>query len=347
MNIVLITGGLSAEREVSLASGKSILTALRENGHNVTVVDPIYGSEIVGEDYIFKNNISQKYPEAESLNSLKEKSAKKVLECIASDIFDKVDIAFIALHGKFGEDGRIQALLETRGINYTGSGVLTSALAMDKNYTKVLFEHYGILTPKWHIIRKSNNLQLKDLFSAINSNVGFPCVVKPNDEGSTVGLTILENGIIEDFIKAVELGFNYSDTLLIEEYIKGRELTAPVIDDKAYPLIEVKPKNGFYDYKHKYTSGMTEYICPAEVSETEKNNMQAIAEKVHKALGCQIYSRVDFILTDNGKAYCLEGNTLPGMTSLSLVPKSAAIVGLDFNKLIDKIINLSLKKVKS
>ncbi|MBI5403819.1 MAG: D-alanine--D-alanine ligase [Ignavibacteriae bacterium] len=338
MKIALLAGGISSEREVSLASARAILMALRENGHEVKVIDPVFGAEKISEEIIFKDLVSKEYPSKEIMDKLLKESRKKVIECVNSDLFDDVGLAFLGLHGKYGEDGRIQTLLELRGIKYTGSDILSSAVAMNKNVTKMIFRNCGILTADWIVLSKKDEINTEDIVRRIS----LPFVVKPNDEGSTVGLTIVkEKSGIKD---AVELGFSYTDSIMIEKYVKGRELTVSILGDKAYPLIEIKPKEGFYDYHHKYTKGMTEYICPAEINEDIAKKAQELALKAYHSLGCSVYSRVDFLLTDSEELFCLEVNTLPGMTALSLVPKAVGVTGMDFNMLIENIIALSLKK---
>lgn len=338
MNIALIAGGISSEREVSLTSCRAILKALKENGHKVKVVDPIYGAEEVSEEVIFRDLVSKEYPSKEVMEKLLKESKKKVIECINSSLFDDIDIAFLGLHGKYGEDGRIQTLLDLRGIKYTGSDILSSAVAMDKNVTKMVFRNFDIPTADWIVLSSKDEINLSEILSKIS----LPFVIKPNDEGSTVGLTIVkEESEIKD---AIELGFRYTDKIMIEKYVKGKELTVSIVGDIAYPLIEIKPKEGFYDYHHKYTKGMTEYICPAEIDEKISKKAQEIALKAYHSLGCSVYSRVDFLLTDKDELYCLEVNTLPGMTALSLVPKAVGVMGMAFNDLIENIIRLSLKK---
>ncbi len=345
MNIVLITGGPSAEREVSIVSSKSIVKALRELGHKVRVIDPVNGVNIAEEDEIFKGGVRKESPSLEELSEIHRLSNKNILNCINSDIFDNTDLAFLGVHGKFGEDGKIQTLLELRGINYTGSDVFSSALAMDKNVSKIILRSAGIKTPEWLVLNKNTyDGDHEKLNKSISGSVGYPCVVKPNDEGSTVGLSIVQPDVEDVQLgRSLELAFSYSDKVLIEQYIKGRELTVPVIGEEAFPVIEIRPKDGFYDYEHKYTKGMTEYFCPAEIPLEIENKAKEHALKAHRILGCSVYSRIDYILDEKNELYCLEVNTLPGMTETSLVPKSAAANGMSFNQLIDRILNLSIQ----
>ncbi|HMQ69490.1 MAG TPA: D-alanine--D-alanine ligase [Ignavibacteria bacterium] len=346
MNIVLITGGPSAERDVSIASSKSIVKALRDLGHLVKVIDPINGTYIADEEEIFKSGVKKESPSLKELSEIHLQSNKKILDCINSDIFDNVDLAFLGVHGKFGEDGKIQTLLELRGIKYTGSDVFSSAVAMDKDVSKIILNSAGIKTPEWIVLRKDNfGGDYEKLNRTISGTVGYPCVVKPNDEGSTVGLSIVQPDVEDVQLgNSIELAFSYSDKVLIEQYIKGRELTVPVIGNEVFPVIEIRPKDGFYDYEHKYTKGMTEYFCPAEISPDIEKRAKENALKAHRILGCSVYSRIDYILDGNNDLYCLEVNTLPGMTETSLVPKSASANDMTFNQLIENIINLSLQK---
>ncbi|MEO8664144.1 MAG: D-alanine--D-alanine ligase [Ignavibacteria bacterium] len=345
MNIILITGGPSSEREVSIASSKSILKALRDLGHNVKVIDPIYGDEPVDEKVIFSSGVKKESPTVEQLREIKRSSDRKILQCINSGLFDDIDLAFLGVHGKFGEDGKIQTLLELRGIKYTGSDVFSSALAMDKDISKIILNSAGIKTPQSIELTKAFVPEYELLNKRILDSIGYPCVVKPNDEGSTVGLSIV-NADVEDvqLQRSVELAFMYSEKILIEKFIKGRELTVPVIGDETFPVIEIRPEGGFYDYEHKYTKGMTDYFCPADIPGDVEKKVRADALNAHRSLGCSVYSRVDFILDEKNDLYCLEVNTLPGMTETSLVPKSAAANGMDFTQLIKKIIELSLQK---
>ena len=342
MNIIVLTGGTSAERNVALASGRGITRALREGGHNVRVVDPIYGTNQPSEENIYsvKPVIGQEFPTADELKSY---SNKKVLECIDSDLFDNIDIVFLGLHGKFGEDGKIQSLLEMRGVNYTGSGVTSSAMSMDKDISKILFEHTGIPTPEWFMVEK-DCFDLKKVGKKISGSPGYPAVVKPNDEGSTVGLSIVQPDVEDVQLKnAMDLAFKYTSRVMVEQFIEGRELTVTILGNEALPVVEIKPKDGFYDYEHKYTSGRTEYICPAELPDELSGEIRASALAAHNSLMCKAYSRVDFRLNPKNEYYCLEVNTLPGMTELSLVPKAAKAVGISFPDLLNRIIEFSMK----
>ncbi len=341
MNIIVLTGGVSSERNVALASGKAIVKGLRESGHNVKVVDPIYGELQPEEKNIFnvKPSIGKEFPTADELKTY---SNKKVIECINSKLFDNIDIVFLGLHGKFGEDGKIQSLLEMRGVKYTGCGVTSSAMAMDKNISKIMFEHFGIPTPSWFMIQKGN-YSFNHIDEKVRAEIGYPAVIKPNDEGSTVGLSIVQPDVEDlQLTNALETAFNYTDSVMIEQFIPGRELTVAILGDEALPVVEIKPKDGFYDYEHKYTSGRTEYFCPAELPEDIALEIQNNALTAHNALGCKVYSRVDFRLNTDNKFYCLEVNTLPGMTELSLVPKGALARGISFKDLLNRIIELSL-----
>jgi len=324
--VALLVGGTSPEREVSKSSGYSIYKALISLGYETVLIDPAYGKKQPKKtnDFFEKKNFSA------VLN-------KNYVETINSKIFDRVDIAFLALHGRWGEDGTIQSLLELKGIKYTGSNVVTSAIAMDKLMSKILFKHYDINTPSWIVVEKHDSE--KDIKKKIKDDFGYPCVVKPNDQGSTVGLTICKNA--EGLSKALKLAQKFSDKVLIEEYVSGHEVTVGVLDNKALPVLEIKPKHGIYDYKCKYTHGMSVYEVPANLPEWVQLELQAQALKAYNALGCKTYARMDFRLSNDYNAYCLEVNTLPGMTSTSLVPKMAKAIGISFEELIDKIIKLT------
>ena len=245
-------------------------------------------------------------------------------------ILKKQDIVFNALHGGIGENGKIQAWMNENGIPNTGSGPESSALCMDKEKSKSIATRNNIPTPKWEMLLSTDE----------RSTLPIPFVVKPNDQGSTVGLTIVHNE--SEIVPAIIEAFAHGDLVMVEEYIHGRELTVTVLGDKAYPIVEIRPSHELYDYECKYTPGMSQYICPAEIPEKLTKSIQHDTELIFKALGCDVYARADYLLDENGQYYFLEMNTLPGMTSTSLVPKSVKATGMSFDELIKKIIELSL-----
>jgi D-alanine-D-alanine ligase len=328
MNIALFLGGTSPEKEVSKSSSKSIYAALTKLGHNVTLMNPAYGKNQ-------PTDINDFFAEKE----FAPVSNENYIETVNSKALDNIDLVFLGLHGKWGEDGTIQSLLELRGKKYTGSKVLSSSLSMDKKMSKILFQHYGIKTPKWVSVPK-NNFEPYQVLEMIKKNLGYPCVIKPNDQGSTVGLTICNDE--SRVISAINLALQFSDIALIEEYIDGHEITVGIIEDTALPALEIKPKHELYDYECKYTSGMSEYIVPADIPKDVFEKLQLEALLAFKSLGCEGYGRIDFRVNSKWEIYCLEINTLPGMTSTSLVPKMAKAVGITFEELIDRIIKLSL-----
>ena len=328
INIVVLLGGTSPEREVSKDSGKSIYEALVRLGFNVKIIDPGYGLNQ-------PENIEEYFTE----NDYAEISNRNVIDVINSAMFDKVDLVFLALHGKWGEDGVIQSLLELRGLKYTGSGVLPSALAMDKIKSKMMFLHYHVTTPNWFVV-KSEEYQLTKVILKINKLFGFPCVIKSNDSGSSIGMTIcFEESEVED---ALEKSKKYSATIIIEKYIDGKELTVGILGKQVFPVLEIKPKSGLYDFASKYTDGLSDFIVPAEIPKEISKHLQNQALLAYNSVGCSVYGRVDFRLSNDNKSYCLEVNNLPGMTSHSLVPKMAASAGISFDSLVEEIVNLSL-----
>lgn len=329
LKIALLLGGTSPERDVSKSTAESMYKALLSLGCKPVLIDPAYGINQ-------PKDLTTYFKHEDSI----EISNLNYVRAVNSKLFDNVDIALLALHGKWGEDGTIQSLLELRGIKYTGSKVLASALAMDKIMSKILFQHYNVTTPKWITIENHHN-DYQYFIEKVKSDLGFPCVVKPNDQGSTVGVTICKG---EDQLPAAfDLAKSYSQRILVEEFVEGHEVTVAVLENQPLPVLEIKPKHNVYDYECKYTSGMSEYVVPAEIPAEVAKQIQAQALAAHISLGCEVYSRADFRLTIDMKAYCLEVNSLPGMTSTSLVPKMAKAVGISFEELIEKIIILSLK----
>lgn len=326
MKIVLLSGGASPEREISLRSGKAIYKALKELGYSVVLIDPALGDyQPSSEDEFFNYQINRE-----------RVSQKNYYKSFAHPAFTDCDLVFIALHGKWGEDGTVQSILDLMELKYTGSGVLASSIAIDKDLTKTIIKTVGIKTPNSILINKNDKID----FDEIIENISLPCIFKPNDQGSTIGFSLVQNQ--NEILPAYNEALKYSDEILIEKYIKGREITVAVLGNEALPIVEVKPKHLLYDYECKYTKGMTEYICPAEIDDSLTKEIQKQAVLAFNSIKCRGFARIDFILDENNIPYFLEVNTIPGMTDLSLVPMAAKVAEIDFNSLINKIINLSL-----
>ncbi|HEX8675119.1 MAG TPA: D-alanine--D-alanine ligase [Longimicrobium sp.] len=326
MKIAVLMGGTSAEREVSLASGLAVVKALRERGHEVRAVDTARG-------YIPQDQEGGLLPEG--VHSAPPTELGSTLELMAlanvPELRDS-DVAFLALHGGTGEDGTIQALLETAGVRYTGSGPLGSGIAMDKDISKRLLRDSQVPTLPWRVARAPDFTYDAD---TIEDLIGFPLIVKPSKQGSSVGLFVVNDP--EELANAVREASQFDTEVMIERYAKGRELTVSVIGDQALPPVEIRPKKGIYDYHSKYTPGMTEYLCPAPLEEELVAQMQAYALRAFRVLKLRGYGRIDFILAKE-QLWCLEANTLPGMTATSLFPKAAAAAGMDFGELCERIV---------
>lgn len=305
LNIAVLCGGFSSERNISLETGKAVYRGLSKwDDFNVKLID-----------------------------IRKEKCIDQILALKKQ----KVDVAFIALHGRFGEDGRIQSILETIGIKYTGAGVVPSLIAINKHLTKVLLKHNNILTPRWHLLKAPSDI--------INLNCEFkpPYVVKPVDGGSTIGMSVINKH--NELEKAVKTAFKYSSEVIIEEYIEGKEITVPILDGKVLPIIEIVPKlNKYYDFKSKYQPNGSLHLIPPNIDEKLYKKIENIAKKVAYLVGCEILCRIDMIIGKNNKVYVLEINTIPGMTSVSLLPEAAKSCGISFEELVRKIVLLALRK---
>jgi D-alanine-D-alanine ligase len=328
LNITLLVGGSSTERIISKATSKNIYKALKDLGHNVTLIDPTYGINQPNDVELFFAD-----------NDFAEVRTDNYIAAFGLPIFDNTDLVFNGLHGKFGEDGTIQSLLEIKKLKYTGSGTLASALAMDKCASKALFKHFDVNTAEW-IPVSSKKIDINSIKKEIEERIFYPCIVKPNDQGSTIGLSVCNKpDEVED---AINLALKYSDKALIESFIDGFELTVGILDDIVLPPLEIKPKNNLYDYECKYTDNMSIYIVPAEMPADILNKLQEQALLAYKALECSSYGRVDFRVDKNYNIYCLEVNTLPGMTSHSLLPMMASAIGINFNQMIDRIIKNSI-----
>lgn len=347
MRIVVLAGGISSERDVSILSGSKIAAALRTKGHQVVTVDPYMGYEepldsidrLFEENYDFTHNavIRREAPDIEAVKKSRKNQSDVYFGDHVIDICRAADIVFLGLHGGEGEDGTIQAALSLHGVKYTGSDMLGAAIAMHKGVTKGIFLNSGVPTPKSKLYKRDFMID-----GYLDSWTSFPCVVKPCSAGSSVGVQIVadRNGLVA----AMGAAFRYDDDVLVEEYIKGREFSVGVLGGKALPVIEIIPKNGWYDYENKYQAGATVEVCPAALDPVIADKMQREAEHAFEVLRLKAYGRIDFLLDKDDRFYCLEANTLPGMTPMSLLPQEAKAAGIDYPELCEKIIELSLKK---
>ncbi|MEP7234638.1 MAG: D-alanine--D-alanine ligase [Ignavibacteriota bacterium] len=339
MNLCVLFGGTSAEREISLLSGYAMAKAYHSMGHSVTLLDPATGSVRSIDDY----HISPPKAIAPTPDELAKLSGGSIfVDSLVGEAVRMADVVVIGLHGVPGEDGTVQAVLELLGKKFTGSGSRSSAISIDKAYTKILLEAAGVPTPKWNFISKDSEKMLSGVIADSLAKMPGGIVVKPNDQGSTVGLSI-SNQADFDFESGIRLAWKYSDGALIEEYIEGRELTVTVLGDQALPIVEIAPEGGFYDYHHKYTKGMTQYFAPADLPESLTRQIQESALRVFGCCGASGYARIDYRLKPDGSFYCLEINTLPGMTETSLVPKAAKAAGMTFEELCEKILEAAWK----
>jgi D-alanine-D-alanine ligase len=342
MKVVVLAGGTSTERDVSLSTGQMIYKALKNKGHQAVLLDVYLGYEGNAE-HIFDiekdwsaniGAIKENNPDIEHIKALRKDHSNSFFGPNIVEICTKSDIVFLALHGENGEDGKIQAAFDLMGIKYTGTDYTSSALAMDKAISKELFSVYKIPTPNGIHVKKGEAFTW-DL---------YPCVVKVCNGGSSVGVSIATSAA--EMNNALANAFSYGNEVIIEQYIQGREFSVGVIDGKALPIIEIAPLVGFYDYKNKYQAGSAVETCPADLNEDITARMQQIAEDVFIALRLKTYARMDFILSKENEIYCLEANTLPGMTPTSLLPQEAKAVGISFEELCEKIITISLNKYK-
>ena len=345
MKIVVIAGGISTERDVSIVSGTLVCKALREKGHQAILLDVFFGNKEIDMDNIFVDeyDVDDNVTYIKSFNDKIDQVMKERLDFFGPNVIEvcqAADIVFLALHGEQGENGKVQAAFDLHGIKYTGSGYLSSALAMDKGLTKKLFAVSDVPTPNGILLEKA-----KYSTNLADYQMNLPVVVKPCCGGSSVGVDIAWT--LEDYEKAVEHAFTYEKEVVVEEYIRGREFSVGVIDHEAYPVIEIAPVEGFYDYKNKYSAGAAIETCPADLTEEQSNKMQEYALRGVDALYIETYARLDFMMNEAGEMFCLEANTLPGMTPTSLLPQEAQAVGLDYPTLCEKIIEVSLKKYNS
>lgn len=342
MRIVVLAGGISTERDVSLSSGTMIYRALKERGHKAILLDVYLGHEWNdpknGEEIadIFEDNrdwagelgtITEENPDIERIKAMRPDGDKNFFGPNVIKICQAADAVFMALHGENGENGKIQACFDLMGIRYTGTDYVSSALAIDKGISKELFTYYGIPTPSGIRLKKGHRQEEK---------ISFPCIVKACCGGSSVGVSIALSE--KEYESALWEAFKYDNEVIVEQYIEGREFSVGVMDGKALPVIEIAPLKGFYDYKNKYQAGSAIETCPAELSPEKTREIQGYAEKAFMALRLKNYARIDFMMNEKGELFCLEANTLPGMTPTSLLPQEAAAQGMSFGELCEKIL---------
>ncbi|MCX7930736.1 MAG: D-alanine--D-alanine ligase [Chlorobi bacterium] len=329
--IAVLMGGISPERYVSFRSGWAVANALSEHGYHVLRIDPACGSDGLIDTL---PPIQNAPPTVEELAQF---DPRRYIECVTSLPLRHCDLVVNMLHGPYGEDGTIQTLLELCAIPYAGSNATASRLAMDKARAKLLFAATGIPTPAWVTVERGTELTTEFL-DDLRQQFSRGLVVKPNRGGSTVGLHIVTTGNFDDLENALMDAWRYDDVALVEAYIPGRELTVAVLNESALPIVEIVPYNGFYDYAHKYTTGMSDYVVPAELDDALAEFISMLALSAHRVLGCRGITRTDFRLDEDGQAWCLEVNTIPGMTETSLVPKAAAAAGISFRELCLQLI---------
>ena len=344
MKIVVLAGGLSPERNVSLSSGAMVCQALRDRGHQVALVDLFFGLEDhKGEpEELFNAPIPDSFKkvsrQAPDLNQVRASRKWKDTSAIGPGVLElckKADVVYLGLHGACGEDGRIQAALDLLGVPYTGSGYLSSAIAMDKDLTKRLVAD-KVITPQWKRVDLT-----EEQLDGLVEEVSLPAVIKPVDSGSSIGVFIANDKA--ELRHALEESVKLGGRVVIEQYIKGREIQVAVLNGKALPSIEITPKEGFYDYENKYQPGVALEVCPAPIPAEWEERIGKAAVAVFETVGLSVYARADFIVTEDGTPYFLEINTLPGMTPTSLVPQEAAAVGMDYGTLCETIIRSSLE----
>ncbi len=345
MKIVVLAGGLSTERDVSLSTGSMVSRALRQKGHRVLLLDVFMGYGKAGDpltdifetvpDTIRVSGVPETAPDLEKIRAMREDTSDCLFGPNVIELCRMADIVFLALHGENGEDGRIQAAFDLFGIRYTGSNYLSSAIAMNKRLSKRFFSECGIPTPKGISMKKAGRTA-----DFCQTGLTLPCIVKPCRGGSSVGISVVRT--IPEYEAALDEAFRWEDEVIVEEYIQGREFSVAVISQEALPIIEIAPLEGFYDYKNKYKAGSTVETCPASLPPDTARQIQQYATAAAEALELNTYCRVDFMLNEQEQIFCLEVNTLPGMTPTSLLPQEARAIGIEFEDLCERLIQISL-----
>ncbi len=340
LKVAIFVGGDSPERDVSLESGRCVANALIELGHEIFPLDTARGGKLLPADpACWGRGTSQEPPELLDRHGHFHEQLFCAVETCRSQ---KAQVIFNALHGGIGEDGTIQGYLDLVGIPYTGSGMLASALAMDKTMAKKIFELEGIRVPRDITVYPDQQIDPGQLLNGLQPSLELPVVVKPSNQGSTVGLRLVKKmDQLEEAFRAAE---HFGGPVMVEQYIPGRELTVAILEDRALPVVEIIPEGGLYDYTAKYTDGKSRYITDPDLPADAVQEVQEMSLKAFQVLGCCGYARADVRLDPGNVPYLLEVNTLPGMTSHSLVPKAAQTAGIDFLHLIEKIVTLALEK---
>ena len=345
MRITVLAGGLSHEREVSLSSGSLIAGALVRRGHEVCLVDLYTGRAIDGSPPAFTQSpiepyrVSRMVPDLEALKAATGNGDRRIGGGVM-ELCREADAVFIALHGDVGENGQLQALLDMEGIPYTGSGYAGSLLAMDKDLTKQILSRAGVVNAPWVYCDLTRGVEA--LADQIEAELGYPLVIKPCSGGSSVGVSMPENRA--ELVAAMEAASRYETTLMAERRILGREMTVSVLGGEVLPAVEIIPLSGFYDYENKYQAGQTTELCPAPLTKAQANALAEATKRGFEALRLRGYARFDFILDDNDIPWCLEANTLPGMTPTRLLPQAAAAVGIDYDELCERMVRMAVGK---
>jgi len=330
MRVTVLTGGATAERLVALASAGQIVAALRQRGHVVHVVDTVHGLvSTEEEERLLTAAVGTTLPDVAALDPLERRFLSEELATLP--VVRGADVLFLCLHGGRGEGGALQALLDVVDVPYTGSGALGSALAMDKDLSKKLFRAAGVPVPAWFMapVRPED----------VTGSLGWPVIVKPSKQGSTIGLTLVKQQ--SGLGAALALAVRYDDEVMVEQFVPGRELTVGILGDLPLPVGEIIPRHELFDYECKYTPGLSEEIFPAKLEPSMARRLQEYALTAHRALKLGGYSRVDFRLSPDGDIFCLEANTLPGMTAVSLLPQAAMAAGVPFPELCERICGLA------
>ncbi len=336
MNIAVLAGGISAERNVSINSARAVAEALAAAGHTLRIVDPALGAA----ETLSIDTLRADIGVAPSLEELIRYKKSSYLECVTSDLFDGVDLVVNLLHGAYGEDGYMQSLLDLKGLSYTGSARLASAMSMNKAIAKRLLESAHIPSPEWLSIAASQ-AEDSELLNEVRDYVGSHVIVKPHDQGSSVGVSYVNSGNIDDLRQAIQSAGQYSRVVIIERYIHGTEISVCVLNDEALPIVEISSEGDWLQYGNKYQAGAARYTCPGEFDDHSVEYINGLATMAHTITACRSFSKVDFRIDEDGQVFCLEINALPALTPDSVFATAAAAADIDFGQLCERIVELA------